>query len=142
MGYPFRTTALVIAAVVLLTGCSWSQVFRLSLTVVDKTDGAPVPGAKVVVDTFLTNEERKTDPVPPETELQTDAAGRLEYDFSISGYTPTASGADRWYLKVRKEGYEPVVIDIKPNPAPERGRDKPLPLAVKVEMQPVKPPSR
>lgn len=140
MGRPFRTTALAVAAVVLLTGCSWVQVFRLSLTVVDKTDGAPVPGATVVVDTSATNEERKNDSVPPEAGLQTDEAGHLEYDFSISGYTPTASGGDRWYLKVRREGYEPVVIDIKPNPAPERSRDKPIPLTVKVEMQPVKPP--
>ena len=41
-----------------------------------------------------------------------------------------------------KEGYEPVVIDIKPKPLPERRRDVKIPLTVKVEMQPVKSPSR
>ncbi len=92
--------------------------FRLSLTVVDKTDGKPIPGAEVDVDASLTNEEQKHNPV--ETGLLTDEAGRLEYDLSIPGYTPTASGGERWYLMVRKEGYEPVVIDIKPNPPPGR----------------------
>jgi hypothetical protein len=124
----------VIAAVVLLTGCSWSQVFRLSLTVVNRTNGTPIAGAVVDVDTFATNEEGKNDPVP-ETGYQTNEAGRLDYDFSISGYTPTSSGADRWYLKVRKDGYEPVVVDIKP--PPERKKDGPIPLAVTVEMRPV-----
>jgi hypothetical protein len=141
MRHPFRTTIVVIAAVVPLTGCSWSQVFQLSLTVVDKTDGTPIPGATVLVDTSLANEERKNDPVH-ETGFQTDQAGRLEYDFSIPGYTPTASGGDRWYLKVRKAGYEPVVLDIKPNPPPERSRDQHLPLTVKVEMRPVTKPAR
>ena len=141
MSHPFRTTSLVIAAVVLLTGCSWSQVFQLSLTVVDKTDGTPIPSALVVVDTSLTNEERRNDPVTTETGFQTDKAGRLEYDFSISGYTPAHSGADRWYLKVSKEGYEPVVIDVKPKPPPERREGK-IPLTVKVEMRPANPPSR
>jgi hypothetical protein len=141
MSHPFRTTSLVIAAVVLLTGCSWSQVFQLNLTVVDKTDGTPIPSALVVVDTSLTNEERRNDPVTTETGFQTDKAGRLEYDFSISGYTPTHSGADRWYLKVSREGYEPVVIDIKPQPPPERREGK-IPLTVKVEMRPAKNPPR
>jgi hypothetical protein len=141
MGHPLRTTALVVAAVALLAGCSWSQVFRLSLTVVDKADGTPIPGAQVVVDTSVTNEERKSDPVPPDAGLQADGAGRLEHDFSISGYTPTSSGGDRWYLKVSKEGYEPVVTDIKPNPPPDRREGK-IPLAVRVEMRPVGNPPR
>jgi len=130
---------MVIGAVVLLTGCSWSQVFRLSVTVVDKADGKPIPGAEVLVDAFVTNEERKDEPIPEGWGgVRTDEAGRLDTDFSISGYTPTSSGGDRWYLKVRKEGYEPVVIDIKPNPPPERNKEGPIPLTAKVEMQRVR----
>lgn len=133
---PYRLSVLAFTAVILLTGCSWSQVFRLSLTVVDKTDGKSIPGAKVVVDASEINEERKNDPVPQDTENQTNEMGRLGYEFSISGYTPTNSGGRRWYLKVRKEGYEPVVIDIKPDPPPPRNRDRqPIPLTAKVEMQ-------
>src|SRR5579872_2102643 len=136
MSHQLRTTFLVIVAVVLLTGCSWSQVFRISLTVVDKTDSKPITGAQAEVDTSYSSDERKNDPVPPGTGHQTDVAGSLDFDVSISGYTPTSSGGERWYLKVRKEGYEPVVIDIKPKPAPERNKDGPIPLNVKVEMQP------
>jgi hypothetical protein len=141
MVHPYRTALLVFAAVTLLTGCSWLQAFRLTVTVVDKADGKPIPDATVAVDTFVTNEERKNDlPTLETTGPKTDQAGRLEYDFSISGYTPTHSGGDRWYLKVAKEGYEPVVTDFKPNPPPERSsdKDKPLPLTVKVEMRRIK----
>jgi hypothetical protein len=141
MRHPIRTSLLVFAAVALLTGCSWSQVFRLSVTVVDKTDGNPISEADVQLDPFPRAEERKDDPIPKDTGLRTDVGGRLEHDLSISGYTPTASGDERWYLKVRKAGYEPVVIDIKPDPLPERSPDKPTPLSVRVELRPLgKPP--
>jgi hypothetical protein len=85
----------------------------------------------VVVDTFETNEERNNDPIPQDTGNQTNEMGRLNYDFSISGYTLTSSGGRRWYLKVGKAGYEQVVIDIKPDPPPPRSRDRqPTPLTV------------
>ncbi|SRR6266545_4999334 len=90
MRHPSRTALIAFTVVVLLTGCSWSQVFRLSLTVVDKDTGKPIPGAKVDVDASSLNEERKNEQV--DTGRQTDEAGRLDYDFSISGYPPTASG--------------------------------------------------
>jgi hypothetical protein len=140
MTHPLRTTLLVITAVVFLTGCSWTQVFRLTLTVLDKRDGTPISGAKVAVDAYTSNEEGKND-FGPETGLQTDEAGRVDFDFSIPGYTPTASGGGRWYLKVQKDGYEPMVTDIKPNPPPERREGK-IPVTVKVEMRRVDNPAR
>lgn len=140
MRHPIQTTLLVTAIAVLLTGCSWSQVFRLSVSVVDKADGKPISGVKVDVDESSNNEDRKNEQV--ETGRQTDENGRLDYDFSISGYTPTASGGERWYLKLRKDGYEPVVLDFKPKPPPERNNDGPIHLTVRVEMQPVANPPR
>jgi hypothetical protein len=140
MNHPIRTTSLVVTAVALLTGCSWSQIFRLSLTVVDKADGKSLPGAEVMVDASSFSEDRKNDRVA--TGFLTDEAGRLEYDFQIGGYTPEHSGGTSWYLKVSKEGYEPVVIDIKPKPPPERNKEGPIPMTMKIEMQRAKVPPR
>ena len=98
MSHPLRTTFLFIVAIVFLTGCSTSQVFQLILTVVDKSDGKPITAARVVVDTGTTNEEMKNDPIPPETSLQTDEAGRVDYNILINGYSPRSSDGDGWYL--------------------------------------------
>lgn len=137
MIHPLRTVFVVTAFIVLLTSCSWSQVFHVDLTVVDANDGKPVSDAKVVVDTLSNEDRQKND--PPErytTVWTTDEAGRVEFDFSISGYTASSGRTDKWYLKVKKEGYKMNVTDIKPNPLPDgRSDGAKIPLTVRVEMQ-------
>jgi hypothetical protein len=133
--HPYRTTVLVVAAVVFLTGCSWSQTFTLFLTVRNAEDGQPVPGAAVKLDT-LGSEERKDEHdygVGPGG--QTGPDGRFEHDFRISGYTE--SGSERWYLKVKKDGFEPQVINIRPANQPRKPDEK-IPLRVEVRLRPVK----
>ena len=63
--------------------------------------------------------------------MKTDEEGRLTDDFLISPYP---SDAPHWYLKLVKEGFDPVVIDIKPASQP-KGAEK-TPLNIEVEMRP------
>jgi len=131
--HSYRTIGLAVVAVVLLTGCSTANYFRLLLTVKDANTGEPVEGIIAVLDA-PSSEQHKNEPdfghlIPPST----NADGQLTYEFMVSPYP-----SDRpWYLKVRKEGYEPVVIDIMPNPQPERKGNEKSPLPVTVEMKPL-----
>jgi hypothetical protein len=158
MRHPIRTTLLVVAAVVLLTGCTTSQDFRLVLLVLDKESGRPIPIARIELDDQV-NEERKEDysrleePNPlavvnddgkAEQEQReyrwrapaTDGEGKLEYGFRVSPYPPYERP---WYLRVVKKGYEPVVIDIHPYPEPAATRGR-ISQPVIVEMTPKKKP--
>lgn len=135
MRHPYRTIGLAVAAVVLLTGCSTANHFRLLLTVKDANTGEPVEGVTGVIDDTLSAEERKNEPdfgFP--LVIGTNADGQLTYEFMVSPYP---SDAPHWYLKLKKEGYEPAVIDIKPNPQPKRNGDEKPPLPVTVEMKPL-----
>jgi hypothetical protein len=137
MRHRCRTVLLSVAAVVLLTSCSTSQAFHLLVTVLT-ADGTPVAGAKVLLDTQGV-EERKLDPEygwPHDG--ATDAQGRFAHDFSVSPYP---SDDPRWYLKVSKDGFETVVIDIKPDPQPEKSRER-IELTRTVELRPKPPPAR
>jgi hypothetical protein len=117
MRHPYRTTVIAIAAVVLLSGCSWHCAFHLLLTVKNADDGSPVPGATAVLDTSLPD-ERKQDLNAGQPIGSTDAEGKLAHDFTISGYT---SSDGPWYLKLQKDGFEPVVIDISPRKSAKKG---------------------
>jgi hypothetical protein len=131
---PYKTTAVVAAAVVLLTGCSWSQTFTLFLTVRNADDGRAVEGAGVTLD-YFGDEERKHDLDHGLATGETGPDGRYERDFGISGYT--ASDTRPWYLKVRKDGFEPEVINIHPANQPRKPDEK-IPLRVEVKLRPVK----
>ncbi len=134
MVHPYRTVILVVTAIFMLTGCSTGQTFHLVLTILDKTDGKPVSGAKVVLDTLGVQEQKQdVDYGHTVTKVKADENGAVAFDFSVSPYPPDP-GHGQWFLKVSKEGFDPVVIDIKPSPLPKR-TDELLPLKVTVEMQ-------
>lgn len=135
MRHPYRTMSLVVASVVLLTGCSMSHKYTLILTVLDAETGEPVEGAIVVID-IQGDEKRKhnhddSTSIPP-----TDKEGRLTYELRAAHYDFRNPA---WYLKVRKYGYEPVVIDIKPEKEPDSYDVRPLPVTVRMKPIPEKP---
>jgi hypothetical protein len=133
MSHPYRTAALVFTAIVTLTGCSTGQTFHLVLTILNKTDGQPVSGAKVVLDKQGVEERKQdVDYGQHEHNVKVDENGAITFDFLVSPYPPDPGR--QWFLKVSKDGFEPVVIDIKPSPLPSRA-DEILPLIVTVEMQ-------
>jgi hypothetical protein len=132
MRHPYRTAAVAFAAVVLLTGCSWSCTFDLLLTVTNADDGNPVSDVSAVLDTSPGHaDERKNDPDAGDQLGTTNADGKLAHDFTISGYT---SSDGPWYLKLRKEGFEPVILDISPRKTAKKGRElNPLPVAIRMK---------
>src|SRR5262245_44750458 len=138
MRHPYRTAGLAIATVALLTGCSWPCVFDLALTVKNAEDGNPVPGVSAVLDTSLAGAEARKQNLNAGDQLgSTDAEGKLTHNFRISGYT---SRYGPWYLKLQKEGFEPVVVDISPRKdAKKGGEPNPLPVAVDMKPLPRKP---
>ena len=137
MRHPYRTVLLVIAAVVLLTGCSTSHTFRLLLEVKNADDGQPVEGVTAVLDTVL-SEDRKHGMDVGSAIGKTDAEGKVTHEFKIAGYTRDSSYP--WYLKLQKEGFEPQVIDINPRQDfPEGEKTMPLPVTVRMRPLPKKP---
>jgi hypothetical protein len=133
MRHPYRTTFLIVSTIILLTGCSTSQTFQLILSVRNKTDGKPVSDVQVTIDT-LGIEERKFDMDYGWPRATTDADGRLSQDFMVSPYP---NDRYHWYLRVSKEGFEPLVIDIKPATQPPKTTEA-SPLKVDVELEPIK----
>lgn len=134
MRHPGRAIALAAIAVVLLTGCSWSCSFRLLLTVENAADGTPLPEATAVLDTGTLAEERKGDPDEGSLLAPTNDAGQLTFDFNSAGYTSTTGP---WYLKVRKEGFEPQVIDVSPHVEVKSGGKERHPLPVTIRLKPL-----
>jgi hypothetical protein len=139
--HPYRTFLLTITCILLLTGCSTIQHFDLVVTVLNKGDGSPVSGAKVKIDTSG-NEKNKEDYTYGRWSFndKTDEDGKVAYEgegFDDFWVSPYPSDLPHWYLKVSKEGFESLLIDIKPSPQPPRtASDKRLPLHVTVEMRP------
>ena len=127
---------LLVVAVVLLTGCSWSYKFRLLLTVKNADDGTPVQGVTAVLDDPVLADERKQDLNAGSRLGTTDAGGELTHDFIRNG----SGWSDPWYLKLKKEGFEPQVIDINPRKdGLKSGEPNPLPIAVEMKPLPKKP---
>ena len=137
MRHPYRTTAITLATVALLTGCSWSCTFNLLLTVRNADDGKPMPGVTVRLDTISYAVEQKQELDAGQQIGSTDGQGQLTHEFRISGYTPSGGP---WFLKLRKEGFEPVVIDINPRKEAKKGGERnPLPVDVQMKLLPKKP---
>ena len=133
MRHPYRTIGLAVGTVVLLSGCTTMGHFRLLLTVKDAETGEPLEFATGDLDT-RGNEERKHEMTQSGQLPWTNENGQSTYDFQVSPYP---HDRPHWYLKLRKEGFESVVIDIKPNPQPEQKRNEPMLLHVTVEMKPL-----
>ena len=136
MRHPYRTTAVSLSAVLLLTGCSWTCMFDFTLTVSNADDGKPVPGVTVILDYIADPETENRKQAMDQGSLfgSTDAEGKLTKRFGVGGYT---SGSGPWYLKLQKEGFEPVVMDISPKTSAEKGTDSKNPLPVTVKMKPL-----
>jgi hypothetical protein len=112
--------------------------FQLELTVSNSDDGKPLEGVRVVLDASQTAEDNKEDMsagyhawVPTYKPL-TDTEGRFTSKVYISPY-PSRPG--KWYLKLQKEGFEPLIVDIRPAVEPNDNEETPLP--VKVVMKPL-----
>jgi hypothetical protein len=125
-----------LVAIVLLTGCSWSRSFSLLLTVENANDGQPVPDVSAVLDTRAMADERKGDPDEGTRLLPTDAVRKLTFDFNIGGYTKSDGP---WYLKIRKDGFEPQEVDISPHVEVKNGERYPLPVTVRIKPLPKQP---
>jgi hypothetical protein len=141
MRHPYRTVSLVVVTLVLLTGCSVSYPFQLLLTVKNADDGTPVEGVTVVLDTTNADEDRlqfdRGSYPSPSSDRQTDAEGRLTFTFQINNEPHRYA---YWFLKLRKDGFEPAVVDIRPNPVPKNHRETtPLPVVVEMKPLPKKP---
>ncbi len=129
------TLGLVLAAVVPLAGCGKKegQDFQLSLVVHNLADGQPLPGVTVLLDT-AGSEESRAHPDQGVAVGTTDAEGRLTHQFRVSPYP---SDSPHWWLKLSKEGYTPVVRDIRPKEPPGK-QDAAFPIALTVGMEPEK----
>jgi hypothetical protein len=135
MRHPYRTVSLVVVTLVLLTGCSTSHTFQLLLTVKNAETGESVPGAKVVLDAGTLSGDRKGDMEAGHHALgSTNEDGQFSYDVFISPYP---SDVPHWFLKLQKDGFEPLVIDIKPASQPRKRDGEKVPLPVVVEMKPL-----
>jgi hypothetical protein len=139
--YPHRTAIVAVSAVVLLSGCfigHTGHTFRLELTVLNADDGEPIKGVDVVLDASPLAEDRKEDIKEghharvPNYDARTDKEGRFTSKVYISPY-PSRSG--KWYLKLQKEGFEPLIVDIRPAVEPSDNEETPMP--VKVVMKPL-----
>ena len=136
MRNPFRTITLAAAAILLLTGCSYSYPFQLLLTVKDAETGKPLEGVTGVLDTTDREEAKYQMESGFSLRRETGAGGGLMHDFQI---TNKPDQYRHWFLKLRKEGYEPTVVDIRPDPVPETKERISIPIAVK--MKPLVPPA-
>lgn len=135
MRHPYRTAALVITAVVLLTGCQTGHYFQLVVTVLDADSGQPVPGAKIRLDASPLADERKADMDAGSHALgDTGPDGRFNGEARISPYP---SNELHWWLKVQKDGYESAVVDIKPNPQPRGTAGEKSQLPATVQLRPL-----
>ena len=136
MRHPCRTVPLVAVAVVLLTGCSRSFPYQLLLTVRDADTGASAEGVSVILDASILAEERKANMEEGYHAVgATDKEGQFAQEVRVNSY-PQETNC--WYLKLRKDGFEPLTVTIKP-PEPRSGEVVPLPVTVELKPLPKKP---
>ena len=137
MRHPYRTVPIVVATVVLLTGCSVSYPFQLLLTVKNAEDGQPIEGVTGYFGQSNEDEPNAQFEYGFPLRQETNAEGRLTYDFQVSG---SPDHYAHWYLKLRKDGFTPLVIDVRPGVVPKNNDPKtPIPVVVKMEPLPKKP---
>lgn len=101
--------ALLAAAAFLVpaSGCTLEYRYELSCFVQNAADGKPLSGVLALLDT----DGRADDLTKGRTGARpTDAEGRLTHEFILI----SQPGTKRWYLKLEKDGFEPLVIDITP----------------------------
>jgi hypothetical protein len=139
MRHPYRSVGLATVAIV-LTSCSVSYPFELLLTVKNTEDGTPIEGVSVVLDPTNTTESKddfKQGNYPsPTHRRETNADGQLSVYFQFNSRHDVGRF---WWLKLRKEGFEPTVIDIRPDPVPESTQRTVLPVTVQMKPLPKKP---
>ena len=134
MRHPYRTVSLAIIAV-LLSSCSFQYYFHLFITVTNEETGQPVEGVAGRIDTYVVNDSEKDLDFGDDIGV-TGANGQIDREFIISGGSRTRP----WLLKLKKEGYEPLVIDIKLESMAEPGAKHKQPLPVEVKMKALKKP--
>src|SRR5580658_6452288 len=100
MRHPYRTTALAIAAVVLLSGCSISYDYEIQLVVTNAETGQPLEGVTGLLD--KSGDQKRRDDLEFGFPIgdRSNAGGQLTHDFSSSR---TSDG--RWCLKLQKQGF-------------------------------------
>src|SRR5689334_224248 len=99
--------ALVAVAPLAATGCSYAYYFDLTVTVVNATDGTPLPDARITLD-FPHHVKNGEVPAP------TDAAGRTTHFFGVSvSEFDDHRRANPLALKVERNGFVPQVVNIK-----------------------------
>ena len=136
MRHPIRTIALAAVATILLTGCSISYPFQLLLTVENEDGGQPLEDVTIVLDTTDADDNMTQTDYGVHFRGTTDSSGGLTHDFHI---TQAPDFYKHWYLKLQKDGFEPVVVDIRPDPVPNSRDRTPIPVAVKMKPLPPAP---
>jgi hypothetical protein len=135
MRSPKLTTALFAVSLLMLTGCSTAHYFILHLTVTDADSGKPLSGVATNLDT-RGDEERKMDHEYGYPTDVTGPDGQMTREFMISPYP---SDAAHWYLKLKMDGYEMEVIEIKPAEQPKTKEKTPLDVSVRLRPTRVQP---
>jgi hypothetical protein len=111
-----------------VSGCSYSYLFDLSLTVVNDADGAPLEGVRVTLEFQPGLRDGRQ---PPQA---TDPDGRFVHNFSVSITEFDAHNQRRWWVKLEKDGFAPETIDIKPATKPAKyGSTTPLNVTVRLK---------
>jgi hypothetical protein len=136
MRHPVRTIALAAIATVLLTGCTKVYPFQLLLTVESEADGRALEGVTAVLKTTSGDANRLGMDYGSQLGDLTDSSGRFTHDFQIVG---SPDNDKHWYLKLQKDGFEPVVVDIRPDPVPNSHDKTPIPVTVKMKALPPAP---
>ena len=132
MKYPIRTVGLVTITFILLAGCQFSYPYTLILSVKDANNNQPVPGVSVKLDTSGSEEQKFNMDYTTHRDIpDSEADGQVLYDFKEGGSQLTG-----WYLKLKKEGYEIEVIDIKPSTEPKNRNERTI-LKVEARMRPI-----
>jgi hypothetical protein len=94
--------------------------------------GDPIENVMGTLDTYGVEERKAELNFGSPLAHSTDVNGRLRYDFSISH---RVDATPHWYLKLQKEGFEPLIVDVRPKPS-EPSKDV-TPLPVTVQMKPI-----
>jgi hypothetical protein len=116
----------------LLAACSCGHEIRLQVTVTNAEDGKPLSGVKGTFDDSSEAEEKKSDfdwcyPMSERWDMPGTLCCRIQYVKTMR---------DRpWYVKLQKDGFEPLIVDIRSYLTQQPLTDIDLPITI--EMKPV-----